>query len=117
MVLLFFFLIFFKCVLFLHVIPFQCPLAATATLKTPPVCPQTVQMSPTHSVSDAAVSPAGSESLSLKRVPSSQGSNSLSLLTEMSGVEAPVPLRSVSVLQSLASGLPGWRGEVGNKWG
>lgn len=52
-----------------------------------------------------------------KRVPSSQDSNSLSLLTEMSGVEAPVPLRSVSVLQSLASGLPRWRGEVGNKWG
>lgn len=49
--------------------------------------------------------------------PSSQDSNSLSLLTEMSGVDAPVPLRSVSVLQSLASGLPKWRGEVGNKCG
>lgn len=48
---------------------------------------------------------------------SSQDSNSLSLLTEISGVEAPVPLRSVSVLQSLASGLPRWRGEVGSKWG
>lgn len=49
--------------------------------------------------------------------PSSQDSNSLSLLTEISGVEAPVPLGSGSVLQSLASGLPGWRGEAGSRWG
>lgn len=59
----------------------------------------------------------GSESPSLRGIPLSQDSNSLSLLTEMSGVEAPVPLRSFSVLQSLASGLPRWRGEAGNKWG
>lgn len=52
-----------------------------------------------------------------EKSPSSQDSNSLSLLTEISGVEAPVPLRSFSVLQSLASGLPRWRGEGGNKWG
>lgn len=68
-------------------------------------------------MTDAALASAGNESLSMKRSPSSQDSNSLSLLTEISGVEAPVPLRSVSVLQSLASGLPGWRGDAGNKWG
>lgn len=48
--------------------------------------------------------------------PSSQDSNSLSLLTEISGVEAPVPLCSVSVLESLASGLAR-RGEAGSKCG
>lgn len=74
------------------------------------MCPQTVQVSLTCSTSepDAALASALNESLSLKKSPSSQDSNSLSLLTEMSGVEAPVPLRSVSVLQSLASGLPRW---------
>lgn len=99
--------------------------SATATLsdqlspRTPPVCPQTVQVSLTCSTSepDAASTSAVNGSPSLKKSPSSQDSNSLSLLTEMSGVEAPVPLRSVSVLQSLVSGLPRWRGELGNKWG
>lgn len=51
-----------------------------------------------------------------KNILSSQDSNSLSLLTEISGVEALVPARSVSVLQSLASGLPGCWGEVGSRW-
>lgn len=55
--------------------------------------------------------------LSATESPSSQDSNSLSLLTEISGVEAPFPLGSGSVLQSLASGLPGWRGEAGSRWG
>lgn len=55
---------------------------------------------------------------SLKASPAaaSQDSNSLSLLTEMSGVDAPVSRCSVSSLQSLASGLPKWRGEPGNMW-
>lgn len=38
-------------------------------------------------------------------------SNSLSLLTEMSGVEAPVPLGPVPELQTLFSGLPGRCGD------
>lgn len=47
-----------------------------------------------------------------------QGSNSLSLLTEISRVEAAVRLCSISVLQSLASGLLlRWWREEGNRWG
>lgn len=53
---------------------------------------------------------------SLEASPAAQDSNSLSLLTEMSGVDAPVSRCSVSSLQSLASGLPRWRGELGNMW-
>lgn len=48
---------------------------------------------------------------------SSQDSNSLSLLTEISGVEAPVPLWLVPVLESLASGLPRRRGDGGSRCG
>lgn len=47
-----------------------------------------------------------SSSVTVSQLADRQGSKSLSLLTEMSGVAAPVLLRcSVSVLQSLASGL------------
>lgn len=55
-------------------------------------------------------------SLKASLAAASQDSNSLSLLTEMSGVDAPVSRCSVSSLQSLASGLPKWRGELGNMW-
>lgn len=118
-------MVLFKCIMFLHIVPFTMStlngLPALLPLRTAPACPrpQTGQVSlkcvwgwrqsRRHHLCRERQSVH-------EKSPSSQDSNSLSLLTEISGVEAPVPLCSVSVLQSLASGLPR-RGEVGSKWG
>lgn len=72
--------------------------------------------SPPETTSSTSTSQWAQASLKASLSARSQDSNSLSLLTEMSGVDAPVSRCSVSSLQSLASGLPRWRGELGNMW-
>lgn len=71
---------------------------------------------PLRPSSETSTSQMAQASLKASLTAASQDSNSLSLLTEMSGVDAPVSRCSVSSLQSLASGLPKWRGELGNMW-
>lgn len=72
--------------------------------------------SPSETTFGTSTSQMSQASLKASLTAASQDSNSLSLLTEMSGVDAPVSRCSVSSLQSLASGLPKWRGELGNMW-
>lgn len=106
----------FKCIILLHIIRLHCPLMlALLPLRAAPVRPQVSSL--LRSVCLSLMTHNALVRVSVSGEPPSQDSNSLSLLTEISGVEAPVPLRSFSVLQSLASGLPRWRGELGSKWG